>query len=294
MPSDPDESLADAVAGRKVCAFICAPIVNPLNGKTVGPDRSRVKALARVTNWKGEGAEFWIQEEYLAVERGDVIADLHEWAEGKPKGAGKLGSGDWFSVIGSLDAAASPPARSEAPDLERGVTLVFSESLGASRLERISYEPPRVIQPKPEPKISAPVPNPSKALPHIEQEALNKFVISHHAKSTRGDVDGMAADYAEQVAYMNHGTVSREFIRKDEASYHSPGTRILETVVSWPPAEVQQDGMLANYTIAFSRQTPDGKWMKGDADISMRVRRTPQGFQIVEQHIKIRNKQQGP
>ena len=118
MPGPPEPTLADSLAKKGVCAFVCAPMINPLNDVTVGPDREHVKALARVSAWNDKEAEFWIEEDYLTVLPGDVVADLHTWEQRRPLPAGELGKNEWFGVIDKLDES-SPPSRGDAPALER-------------------------------------------------------------------------------------------------------------------------------------------------------------------------------
>ena len=118
MPSPPEPPLADALSKKGVCAFVCAPVVNPLNGKTVGPNRDQVKAIARFESWKGKDAELWIQEYYLPISPGDVVADLHTWEGRLPRAAGDLGKNEWFTVIDKLDNARAPKCE-DAPTLDR-------------------------------------------------------------------------------------------------------------------------------------------------------------------------------
>ncbi len=45
----------------------------------MGPDRERVKALARIESWEGREARLWIEREFLPTKESDVLADLHTW-----------------------------------------------------------------------------------------------------------------------------------------------------------------------------------------------------------------------
>ncbi len=115
MPSPPDPALTEALSGKTVCAFICEPTVNPLNGKTVGPNRERIRALVRIAKWKDNEAEAWITEEYMPVREGDVIADLHTWNNHRIQPIPGTGTKDWFSVINRLDRKATPPISDVQP-----------------------------------------------------------------------------------------------------------------------------------------------------------------------------------
>ena len=85
MPGPPDDARVVNLEKKSLCVFICAPLINPLNGKAVGPDRSHVKAIARILSWKDTRAELWIAEEYSRILLGDIASDLHVWNEGNPE-----------------------------------------------------------------------------------------------------------------------------------------------------------------------------------------------------------------
>ena len=124
---------------------------------------------------------------------------------------------------------------------------------------------------------------------------LSEFLAQHHAKSSRGDVDGLVADYANRVDHFTNGYVDRDFIRKDELDYHSPGTRVTETMTTRPEFNLLNGTTYAaTYSIAFHRVRPDGRWTKGNSDIEMDIDLTPNGPRIVRHHAKIRDQQKGP
>jgi hypothetical protein len=83
-------------------------LINPLNGKTVGPDRHRVRALVRVARWESTEAMFLIDSQFESVGQGDVVADLHEWRNHVPVPAGELSATEWFSVIKQLSSDLKP------------------------------------------------------------------------------------------------------------------------------------------------------------------------------------------
>ncbi len=125
---------------------------------------------------------------------------------------------------------------------------------------------------------------------------LTNFVTQHHNKSSRGDVDGFIADYAEKVNHFDNGVVTRDFIRKDELEYHSPGTRVTETLIAPPQFErLDSDGVTytASYSINFHRVRSDGQWSKGVSDVSLIIEVTKDGPLIVRQTAKARNIQKG-
>ena len=301
MPTAPDSSLADQLAKKALCVFVCAPLVNPLNGKTVGPNRDRVKALGRIAKWSEKNADVWIEEEYFPVQPGDVIADLHAWDERNPKGTGELGRGEWWTAIEALAPSSDIPTLKETPPIDRNLRMIFGASRGADRLDSVDASRPHkaaAVTGSPSgPLPSAPTFAPPKTsgLTPEASRGVQTFIQMHHAKSTRGDVEGMLADYADRVDYFDRGMVDRNYIRKDELEYHAPGVRLTENFRVFPVFELLSDGSLAaTYTIAYERHRPDGRWQKGLADISLTLELTPNGPKIIRQRSEVHDKQQGP
>lgn len=301
MPTAPDSSLADQLAKKALCVFVCAPLVNPLNGKTVGPNRDRVKALGRIAKWSEKNADVWIEEEYFPVQPGDVIADLHAWDERNPKGIGEFGRGEWWTAIEALAATSDIPTLKETPPIDRNLRLIFGAGRGADRLDSIDASRPHktaAVTGSPSgPLPTAPTFLPPKS-PDVPPEVKGRligFIQLHHVKSSRNDVTGMLADYGERIDYLSHGIVDRNFIRKDETGYHSPGTRVLETVRPTPVIEeLAGGGYAANYSMAFEWHQANGRWSKGLADVSLQIEMTPEGPKITRQRAEVRERQQGP
>jgi hypothetical protein len=109
----------------RVSVFICAPMINPLNGKTVGPQRDHVKARAQLMPWGGKTAEIWVTDAYRDIDVGDVVADPHIWNKDAPEVVTTPLPADWFAVIGQQDSA------------EPTIALVRSNIGAASRQEEI-------------------------------------------------------------------------------------------------------------------------------------------------------------
>ena len=323
MPAAPDASLIQALADKSVCAFICAPLINPLNGKIVGPNRGQVKALARIAKWKDDKAEAWITEEYAPVHPGDVIGDIHVWDNHQPQAIHETAAKEWFAVIDQFDRKA-PPAKNNAPPLDRQFTVSVLRNNGSERVDRIvntslsrsapvasaipastnasppaspgaaQIPPPFISAPHiPSPPQQAPAPQFATFNPRVAQLLAN-FIYEHHAKSSRGDVAGLVADYADSVNHFDHGIVDREFIRKDETEYHSPGTRVTETLIA-PPAFTTLGSNLysASYSLSFLRIRPDRHWTKGVSEIQMQISLTPAGPRITSQQSQTHDLKKG-
>ncbi len=290
MPSSPDSSLTSALEKKNVAAFICSPAVNPLNGKTVAPDRDHVKAIARIESWQDKEAEFWVDENYLPLQPGDVVADLHVWNDRTAHAVSELGRNEWFAVIEKFENKSAPPALSDAAELDRDLSIAVDSKNGADHVERGAASRPNKQQ---QPDFTPPA-SPGTPMSNVEK-VLGAFIEQHHAKSSRGDVEGLVADYNESVDHFSHGLVDRSYIRKDELEYHSPGTRVTETVVTRPAfSEVEHNTYSASYSISYHRIRADGRWTKGISDIELQIILSPSGPRISRQRAQNRNQQRGP
>ena len=292
MPDAPEEVLAAKLDKKSVAGFVCAPLINPLNQKTVGPDRTRVKALARLASWQDKAAEVWIEEEYQPIKPGDVLADLHTWEEHKPQPAGEIGKAEWFGVIDQLETK-NAPVLIEAPALDRPVLLIMTDMGGAQRFNAAQFARIHVAAPRSSPP-SLPTNSTNTNTDEIER-VLGVFVQQHHLKSSRSDVDGLIADYGDRVDYFDKGTVDHNFIRKDELEYHSPGTRITENLLTRVTVrEVGHNLYSTAYSIGYQRTRPDGRWMKGVTAVELHIEMTASGPRIVRQRSENREQQKGP
>ena len=290
MPSSPDSSLTSALEKKNVAAFICSPAVNPLNGKTVAPDRDHVKAIARLESWQDKEAEFWMDENYLPLQPGDVVADLHVWNDRTAHAVSELGRNEWFAVIEKFENKSAPPAQSDAAELDRDLSIAMDSKNGADHVERGTAKRPS----KQQQTVFSPPANQGSPMSNVEK-MLGAFIEQHHAKSSRGDVEGLVADYNDHVDHFNNGLVDRSFIRKDELEYHSPGTRVTETIVTRPTfSEIEPNFYSASYSISYHRIRPDGRWTKGISDIELQIMMFPNGPRISRQRAQNRDQQRGP
>lgn len=273
MGSPPPASVADAIRTRKLFAAVCPLIINPLNDKPVAADLSRVKAVVGVRSWENETASFYVREDYqMTVENGDAVGLLLNSESGRHSVV--RGFENWWSTVRDVTPGDAPDA------------ITQSEP-----------KPPQTVGP---PKPSEPLVKPQRPeVPDRMAELLRSFVMSHHAKSTRGDVEGLVADYADRVDHLKGSVVDRETIRQEELAYHSPGTRVSETVVGDIKISAAGEYLYrANYTIRYEQIRPNGAWARGLSDIDLVIdvgRASPRVIpQIVRQRANNRDKQKGP
>ena len=185
------------------------------------------------------------------------------------------------------------PASADAPALDRPLLLVMTDTGGAQRFNQAQFTRMRVVGPPP----SRPAPPTNSASTNTDdiERVLGVFIQQHHLKSSRSDVDCLVADYGDRVDHFQNGIVDRNFIRKDELEYHSPGTRITENLLTRVTArELEHNLYSATYTIGYHRIRPDGRWTKGVSDIELQIEMTANGPRIVRQRSQNRDQQKGP
>lgn len=256
--------------------FVCAPIVNPLNGKVVGPNRDHVKAVARVIAWKDGKATCWVEQEYEPVEIRDIVGDAHDWTGDTLK----LTSTDW-GKIESANATDAIPARSKVSPSQNVVVPTFDAPHAVATVTDIH------------PTFSKTIAAPVNAGASEEMAAIKDFIRAHHAKSSAGDINGIAEDYSNSVEYFDDGVVNREFIRNDSASYHD-GHKVSEAVLGDISVEQLPDQTYAvRYQLVFKRESTTGnKWAGGVAAVELGVAPASGSYQITKEHIKILSKEQ--
>jgi hypothetical protein len=269
MKTAPPASIANALKARTLIAVLCPPVINPLNDKPVAADLSRVKAVLGVESWEGQTATLFLKEDYgLKPEAGDAVGLLLDTGRGRTVSVD--GFENWWSLVRDISAGASP------------------ETMTASL--------PESPKPEPTPKENLPpIPESQSKLADPKAASIRSFIRDHHAKSSRGDVDALIADYAERVDHLNGSFVAREVIREEEVKYHSPGTRVSEIVAGEIVlTPVSETVARAAYTIRFEQVRPSGAWARGFSDIELFVEHGASPPRIVRQRAKSREVQKGP
>jgi hypothetical protein len=279
------EVLKKALGEKKLCAFVFAPVINPLNNKVVGAEYHIPKATVRFISWEDTSAEVWVQDEYAPIESSDVASVLHTWEKREAKPVANERASAWWTITGENGKAqiTAVPPKKDAPWIEIG-----SQVQPHVEGQTFAFD---VVRPPPEslPVVASPNP-PINPLPSSvpvgnSARAIVNFITLHHQKSSNRDVDGMMADYAERVEHFKAGVVDRAYIRAEEEEYHAPGYTISERLRGAVRlSEVEHDRVLAEYELQFLRVGPDASWTKGAADVTLEIQTTPQGLRIVKQN----------
>ena len=117
------------VGKRELIGEVYAPLVNPLNQKTIGPDLNNFRGLAKVTHWKNNKVTVLVTKAVKEVRDGDVLTALTH-----PKGEGNFLRDKWFIL------QTSPPDKS-SPDsnIKFGNSLIQQgrDGIGGKAQQRI-------------------------------------------------------------------------------------------------------------------------------------------------------------
>ena len=280
-----DDIAKEQVAKNLVCAFVYAPLINPLTGKTVGPDYDHVKAMLRVQDWTVGRASFAITQRVEPIGDEDVIATLHTWDDGRIVKWRPAESDGWWKLVGKL---------SDQPVKETDTVLQIPHSLAVEWSGSAFVIVPRARtfapKPQPPPKVAEPSP-PPPSLPKPPTndlaEDVKRFVQRHHEMASVGNVDGMMADYADLVDFLDKGKVLKDVIVKEEASHRETWPKGRESIQG--PIMVRQNGdeWTASYSIEFRNENAKGDWQTGIVDLDMRIRPFKAGYLIIGHKAKV-------
>jgi hypothetical protein len=295
MPGPPAESLSSKMKEKSLCVFICSPVINPLNGETVGPDRSRVKAIARVLKWDGSRAELWIAEDYQNVAPGDVASDLHAWVDGNPDYVSDFQKDEWFAVVGNLEHAPLPK-RKDVASLDRGWEVSVETSGSADRLlgfnikssEKPRQTPAPPSTPRPPPATPVPVATPMPIATPIPQRVavdnaavIRRFMTEHSAKINRGDIESFTKDFTNPVEYLGNTNTRAEISNAlrgglaRQKGYH-------ETLVSMEVRQLSPTTFEVLTTVQHSNAEGRSQGKNPRQSLSYIVEITPSGPQITK------------
>jgi hypothetical protein len=281
MPHGPEESpkgpeIVSQINSGKLLALVYAPMVNPLTGKLVGPDRARVKGSISFKAWTGMTAEVTLVEEFQPFLQGDVVADIytpaahgfelhqlrlpHRWWTALPE------AGPYSSAPDSIPTFAEFRRREEAS------RQAAREAGEKERERKVAAE-----------EVSAvPPPRPPLSREAVEKE-ISEFLTGHHLKATLGDLNGLVQDYAERVDHFNNGIKDRAFIYSDEVKYHQGLKSLEEKMDGNPSIQALGDNRFeVHYTMRNSWVAKNGKRGGIAVKVTLELVRTPSGWQITK------------
>ena len=313
LPKLPDLAdgapLSSMTRSGRIGAFICAPLVNPLNQKVIGPDPRQVKALGFCSGWDA-GGRIAVAERYAPSSSGDVAGYLHYWDDGQTTLLSGSGLEQWWSPaeVSSAPGTSAPDApltwlradllSSPSGTLFRG----WLPSEGGDPLPAVTHiDALSVPPPKPQIAITSSLKRtaddtrkPAAEEPVKQdgpQSAVRSFVARHHAKVGAGDLDGFVADYAGMVDFNDKGIVDADFIRKDQAAYLPKYDRLSETVVGDIDLLPIKEGWRASYTVrSFAVSRRDGKEHDRNVRITLEIGYYRGGvFQILKERAASEN-----
>lgn len=257
---------------RQLCAFVYSPLINPLNGETIGPDHRRIKALLRLVEWKSGKASFVLCHSTETVNAADVVATLHTWSEGSLVPWRHERADGWWTPVGT---------RVKAADLLSAITS----------LEPVEFPQALAAVPTGTSHLVAAATTPF--VKSASEAKVRAFVVDHHSKATQGDLAGLLANYAETVDFLDKGNISRDRIGADESAHRARWPKGEEVVQG--DIRLSREGSLwrASYTMMFRNENNAGGWQKGLADLTLDVSVSPDGMRIVAQKAVVRDVQEG-
>ena len=281
------EAIKNAISEKRLCAFIYAPLINPLNNAVIGANTSSLHALVRFQSWNANTAEVWIQDEFRPVEKADVVSIFHTWDKRQFVPLNEGAAADWWTPVGTdgdtaltaIPATASAPAVEFGPAVEseaRASGLIVQDERKAMADKSDLPKPqnqvePTTFTPPPSPPAVNPAPQPGR---FSDKDVVN-FINFHHQKSSNRDITGLMNDYADWVQHYNDGIVERAYVRAEEEKYHAPGYAVFERV----RGQIRQTTLAADrirveYPLQFVRISPDTSWIKGVSDVTLELQAT--------------------
>ncbi|HWB02961.1 MAG TPA: hypothetical protein VG796_08060 [Verrucomicrobiales bacterium] len=291
MPHGPEAipkatEILEKIDSGRLLALVCSPMVNPLTGKVVGPDRERVKGRVAVKAWTGTTAHVTLAEEFQPFSEGDIVADLHT---AMPRGfeLHKLRTPyRWWTAL------PQPGPNSTSPDniptladfRKRGdeARRVARAAEEKKREEEREKEREREAQAREAEKPAATLRSPSdeKAL----GAEIGKFLKEHHMKASEKDPQRLVQDYADEVDHFSNGIRDRTFIYRDEWKYRQ-GLRSLTERLD-PTIEIRPlsgEKVEVRYTMRNEWVTSAGKAGSGAYNVTVELAKTPDGWKISKQ-----------
>ena len=293
-----------ALEKRSVRAAVAAPIINPLNSKTVAGDPRAIKGYARFIAATDKTCSVWIEQERQPIREGDVLIMLSAIQDGDEYSV----SPDWWAVIKAADDNQSIPRRADVTILLPSSTRVLlplpepapKPTPVIPERGAIATPPPQVATPPPAnptsssiPKVTPPTIEPPKPAPKppepkvTDEERVRAFVVGHHRKLTERDLDGVVGTYGA-VATVNGTIHTREQIREIQREIFSQKSHIIESVDGEIDVERGTNNTFkARYQFMFEARIPRSDDQRGYGRIEMEVRMTDAGPKISKKTLRV-------
>ncbi|WP_176159243.1 TolB family protein [Prosthecobacter debontii] len=289
-----------ALEQRSVRAAVVAPIINPLNGKTVAGNPRTIKGYARFIAADDKTCTVWIEQERQPIREGDVLMTLSAIQDGDEYSI----SPDWWAVIKAADDNQSVPRRAVV------ATLMPSRSRDLRPLPEPApppaptpttaqspVGPPLLPQPAPQatppPKPPVPLqttvrsqsPDPTPQTPKLaDEERLRQFIVEHSARFSRGDLENVVSGYGAAIDLGPGKSMSREEFGEMLRRNRAGTTTFTETPV--PPIEVTRlsgNRFSLSYVARIEISSPSKPKQIAEVLMDLEVLLTNQGPKIVKQ-----------
>ena len=281
--SEREETFTKAMETHNVIAMIAGPMVNPLNGKVVGPNREQLRGMVRFAKVEGGKASLWITDYYEDIQEGDVVADV-QVLEGKDD----LGVDPyWFAPVPVGEASGVPIPSDEEAKPADFPQFVLSANHGAILLNQ-----PVVTNKTPSPKARAVTKQVTRSAPKAlvlsDAEAktvISKFINEHHSKISYGNLQGFTDRYASRVKYYTYGTISdRAILAKQREHQRKYDAFISEEVVGEIGIKrTSPSTFTATYRLDLTLRSRNGKGFELIDLVTLKIKLTTGGPKITHQ-----------
>ncbi len=289
-----------ALEQRSVRAVVVAPIINPLNGKTVAGDPKTIKGYARFIAADDKTCTVWIEQERQPIREGDVLMMLSAIQDGDEYSI----SPDWWAVIKAADDNQSIPRRAEAATLLPSGTRDLrplpepapppaQKPTTTQATAGTPFPPQPAPQAAPPPKPPAPLsttarsqsPDPTPQTPKLaDEERLRQFIVEHSARFSRGDLENVVSGYGAAIDLGPGKSMSREEFGEMLRRNRAGATTFTETPV--PPIEVTRlsgSRFSLSYVARIEISGPSKPKQIAEVLMDLEVLLTNQGPKIVKQ-----------
>lgn len=262
-------TLLYAIKSKSLFAMVYAPVINPLNGLIVGPDRNEIRGMIRFHDWAGKNAQFWEAEMQSAIQLKDVVCDFYHIDDNDNATPIRMNSSSKFTVIEEFSQSHDIPI----PTRKELASLVGT-SPGA--INTAATVPTTLPKASTEANASA---------PSLEAD-LRKFILKHHQKATEGDVHGMVADYADEIDFLDKGRVLPEFILEEERRYRGSLIEGKESVEGAIQITRVNDQYQVKYVLVLNWHGKSGKQGVTKVEMDLTVIESEGLFYITRQKSK--------